>query len=385
MFLPSLNQALKYWGGRGGLSRIKVVGVSKRFGRTVALDNVSLEVRKGELFAILGPSGCGKTTLLRVIAGFEVPDSGRVFFDDEDVTFKRPDERGAVMVFQNWALWPHLKVYDNIAYGLKVKKLPKSEIDKRVRWVLDLLGLKGLENRYPHQLSGGQQQRVALARALVVEPRVLLLDEPLSNLDARLRLKLRGEIRKLQKELGITAIYVTHDQEEALAVADRVAVMRAGKIVEVSTPEEIYSNPKKLFTAFFIGKTSVALARVEDVAKDVVYVRVGSLPIKAVNHGVQKNDRDAIIVFKAEKARSEPEWKDYVEVKGKVVVAMYMGSMVEVRLSPLGYNRDLAFYLPEIEPPKPGSEYSVYLPLNAVHAYTVRGEENLVKELLEEE
>ena len=367
------------------MSTIKVIGVSKRFGKTVALDNVSLEVRRGELFAILGPSGCGKTTLLRVIAGFEAPDSGQVFFDDEDVTYKRPDERGAVMVFQNWALWPHMKVYDNIAYGLKVKRLAKSEIDRRVKWVLDLLGLKGLENRYPHQLSGGQQQRVALARALVVEPRVLLLDEPLSNLDARLRLKLRGEIKKLQKKLGITAIYVTHDQEEALAVADRVAVMRAGKIAEVGSPEEIYSHPKRLFTAFFIGKTSVALARVEDVARDTVYVRIGSLLVKAVNHGVQRGDREAIVVFKAENARSEPEWEDYVEVKGKVAVAMYMGSMVEVRLFPPGYNRDLAFYLPKIEPPKPGSEYSVYLPLNAVHAYTVKGEEDLVKELLEED
>ncbi len=366
------------------MTRIRVENVIKRFGKTVALRGVSLEVRDGELFAVLGPSGCGKTTLLRTIAGFEIPDSGRVFFDDEDVTFKRPDERGAVMVFQNWALWPHMTVYENVAYGLKLRKLPRDEIDRRVKAVLELVGLRGLENRYPHQLSGGQQQRVALARALVVEPRVLLLDEPLTNLDARLRLRLRGEIRKIQRELGITAVYVTHDQEEALALADRIAVMWNGLVVEIGTPSEIYHNPKHLFTAFFIGKTSVAEARVVDTDGGYAYLKLGDVTIKAVNHGVSIDDKYAIVVFKAESARLEPEWRNYTEVIGRVAVAMYLGSSVEIRIVPHGYRRDLSFYLPTLEElPKPGEEIKIYLPITSVHAYPAT-DLTLVKEILEQ-
>ncbi len=366
------------------MTRIVVDNVTKRFGRVTALRRVFLDVREGELFAILGPSGCGKTTLLRVIAGFEVPEEGRVMFDDEDVTFKRPDERGAVMVFQNWALWPHMTVYDNVAYGLKVRRLPKNEIDRRVKMVLELVGLKGLENRYPHQLSGGQQQRVALARALVVEPRVLLLDEPLTNLDARLRLRLRGEIRKIQRELGITTIYVTHDQEEALALADRVAVMWNGKVVEMGTPDEIYHRPKHLFTAFFIGKTSVAEAKVIDVDGNYVLLRIGDVVIRALNHGVSVDDGSAVVVFKAENARLKPMWRDCAKLVGRVLVTMYLGASLEIRLVPRGYNRDLSFYIPiEEEIPRPGEEVEIYLPVSSVHAYPVEGLE-LVKEILGE-
>ncbi|RLE62478.1 MAG: ABC transporter ATP-binding protein, partial [Thermoprotei archaeon] len=198
------------------MTRVTLKEVSKKFGKVVAVDKASIEVDHGEFFTLLGPSGCGKTTTLRIIAGFEIPDEGRVIFDEEDVTFKKPYERGCAMVFQNYALWPHMTVYDNVAYGLKIRKVPKEEIKKRVKEVLDLVGLTGLENRYPLQLSGGQQQRVALARALVIEPKVLLLDEPLSNLDAKLRLRMREEIRKIQRDLNITTIYVTHDQEEAM-------------------------------------------------------------------------------------------------------------------------------------------------------------------------
>ncbi|UXD21656.1 spermidine/putrescine ABC transporter ATP-binding protein [Ignicoccus pacificus DSM 13166] len=362
------------------MTQVIIRDLRKKLGKNEILKGINLEIRSGEFFAILGPSGSGKTTLLRLIAGFEVPDSGQILFDDKDVTYLRPDERGVAMVFQNWALWPHMTVYENVAYGLKIKKLPKEEIDKKVRWALELLGLEGMENRYPHQLSGGQQQRVALARALVVEPKVLLLDEPLSNLDARLRLKLRGEIRKLQKELGITAIYVTHDQEEALAIADRLALLRNGRIEESGTPEEIYQNPKKLFTAIFIGKTSYAKGVVEEVDGDKAKVRVGENLVESVAHGVNKGE-EAIVVFKADMCKLTPK-QGRTAIRGRVTVPMYMGAFVEVRMVPLGYKKELTFYIPEQEVPPPGSEITVYLPVKAVHSYPV--EEGVIEEEEEE-
>ncbi|MEM4061183.1 MAG: ABC transporter ATP-binding protein, partial [Pyrobaculum sp.] len=205
-------------------------------GRVVAVDDVDLVVGDGEVVAVLGPSGCGKTTLLRLVAGLEEPTSGRIFFDDRDVTHLPTQERNTAVVPQTWALWPHMTVFENVAYGLKLRakrlRLTKAEVEKRVMEALELVGLAGLEKRRPFQLSGGQQQRVALARALVVQPEVLLLDEPLANLDAKLRVELRDEVRKIAKRLSITTIYVTHDQEEAFAVADRIAVMNAGRIMQ---------------------------------------------------------------------------------------------------------------------------------------------------------
>ncbi len=364
------------------MTQVRVSNVTKRFDKNLVLKGINLEIKSGEFFAILGPSGSGKTTLLRILAGFEFPDSGHIYFDDQDVTFKRPDERGAAMVFQNWALWPHMTVYENVAYGLKVRGLPKDEIDRKVRRTLSMLGLKGMENRYPHQLSGGQQQRVALARALVVEPRVLLLDEPLSNLDARLRLKLRGEIKKIQKELGITAIYVTHDQEEALAIADRLAVINFGKVVEVGTPEEVYRNPRDAFAALFIGKTTNAIVKVIDEYDSKAVLKLGENEVHAINHGVRKGDQ-ALLVIKADLARSKPKGEGYVPIRGKVTVSMYMGSYVEVRMIPLGYVKEMAFYPPEREPPSPGSEHVVYLPVEGIHAYPLT--EELMSVIKEEE
>jgi len=200
---------------------------------------------------------------LRIIAGLDFPDSGRIFFDDKEVTYLSSSERGAVLVFQNYALWPHMTVYDNIAYGLKIKKLPRDEIDRKVKWALKLVKLEGFEDRYPTQLSGGQQQRVAIARALVKEPDVLLLDEPLSNLDALLRLEVRAELKRLQKELGITAVYVTHDQAEALAMADRIAVIKEGKILQVGTPDEVYYRPKYRFVGGFLGNPPMNFVEAE--------------------------------------------------------------------------------------------------------------------------
>ncbi|NJE86070.1 ABC transporter ATP-binding protein [Thermococcus sp. CX2] len=223
-----------------------------------------LEAKDGEFLTLLGPSGCGKTTTLRMIAGFEKPDKGEILFDGNVVNELPPYERNIGIVFQDYALFPHLTVFDNIAFGLEMKRLPRNEIERKVRWALELVGLEGLENRYPEQLSGGQQQRVALARALVIEPEVLLLDEPLSNLDAKIRERLRGEIKRIQRELGITTIYVTHDQEEAMAISDRIAVMNVGHVEQVGKPLELYYRPKTEFVARFLGLSNILELKAKD-------------------------------------------------------------------------------------------------------------------------
>ncbi len=221
------------------------------------LEIESLKAKEGEFLTLLGPSGCGKTTTLRIIAGFEKPDKGEVLFNSKVMNEIPPYERNIGIVFQDYALFPHMTVFKNIAFGLELRKLPRGEIEKKVRWALKLVGLEGFENRYPEQLSGGQQQRVALARALVIEPEVLLLDEPLSNLDAKIRERLRGEIKRIQKELSITTIYVTHDQEEAMAISDRIAVMNDGRIEQVGKALELYYNPKTEFVAKFLGLSNI--------------------------------------------------------------------------------------------------------------------------------
>jgi len=235
---------------------VRLDKVCKRFGTVTALEGVSLEIESGELFFLLGPSGAGKTTLLRCLAGLETPDEGSIAFNGEDVTRVEPHLRQTGMVFQNYALWPHLNVADNVGFGLKQLRRPREEIVNRVRDALAMVRLSGQENMRIHQLSGGQQQRVALARALVIQPRCLLLDEPLSNLDARLRQELRGEIRRVCKEAGLTAIYVTHDQKEALSLADRIAVLTAGQVRQIASPRELYRRPRDQFVADFIGETN---------------------------------------------------------------------------------------------------------------------------------
>ncbi|ADI31644.1 ABC transporter ATP-binding protein [Staphylothermus hellenicus] len=227
--------------------------VVKRFGKTIALRGIDLDVNNGEFIVLLGPSGCGKTTTLRIIAGLERPNKGRVIFGNKDVTYLPPRERNVSMVFQSYAVWPHMKVFDNIAFPLKIKGVPKEEIRKKVRWAAELLRIEELLDRYPHQLSGGQRQRVAVARAIVVEPDVLLMDEPLSNLDALLRVKMRSELKKLQRKIKVTTIYVTHDQVEAMTMGDRIAVMNSGMIMQVGTPDEVYNKPANKFVAGFIG------------------------------------------------------------------------------------------------------------------------------------
>ena len=244
--------------------KVKLDNVSKFFGKVKAVVDLNLEVGDGEFVALLGPSGCGKTTTLLMVAGIYKPTKGRILFDDKDVTDLPPKDRNVGMVFQSYALYPHMTVYDNIAFPLKLKKVPKDEIDKKVKEVAKLLRIDNLLHRKPAQLSGGQQQRVALGRALVKEPDVLLLDEPLSNLDAKLRVLMRAELKRLQKELGITAIYVTHDQGEALVMSDRIAVVHEGRVEQVGSPYEVYERPKTKFVASFIGEANFFEGTLED-------------------------------------------------------------------------------------------------------------------------
>lgn len=236
---------------------VSIEGITKRFGDLVAVNEVSLHIRRGEFFSLLGPSGCGKTTLLRTIAGFEQPDSGVIRIEGTDVTGATPQQRPTAMVFQNYALFPTMTVGENVAYGLKVRKVERSEIDRRVNEALERVDLEGLNQKPVTQLSGGQQQRVALARALAVRPSVILFDEPLSNLDVALREQTRRELKLLQKELGTTSIYVTHDQQEALALSDTIAVMRSGTLQQVGTPENLYRQPDSAFVARFLGGSNI--------------------------------------------------------------------------------------------------------------------------------
>ena len=245
-------------------SQVTIDHVSKKFGDFVALDDINFTIKPGEFFSLLGPSGCGKTTLLRIIAGFEFPDDGAVLFDDKDVIPLPPDKRPSNTVFQTYALFPHLSVYDNVAFPLKLKKVPKDEIDKKVKEYVHLVQLDQHINKKPNQLSGGQKQRVAIARSLINEPKVLLLDEPLSALDAKLRANLLIDLDRLHDQIGITFIYVTHDQSEALSVSDRIAVMNSGHVLQIGTPYEIYESPATQFVAQFIGETNLFDAEVVD-------------------------------------------------------------------------------------------------------------------------
>jgi putative spermidine/putrescine transport system ATP-binding protein len=244
---------------------LTLTGVQKTFpGGVVAVEDFNLEAVRGEFVSFLGPSGCGKTTTLRMIAGFEKPTGGTIVIDGTDITYRSPNQRNVGMVFQSYALFPNMSVADNIGFGLKVRKRPKAAIDKRVGELLELIHLEGRADRFPWQMSGGQQQRVALARALAIEPQVLLLDEPLSALDAKIRIVLRKEIRAIQRQLGITTVYVTHDQEEALSLSDRVVVMSDGRVEQIGTPSEIYNFPSTAFVASFVGTLNLVTARVID-------------------------------------------------------------------------------------------------------------------------
>ncbi len=312
---------------------IQLQDIVKRFGALEAVSHVSLEVRDGELFTLLGPSGCGKTTILRLIGGFHKPDAGEIYFDGTPVTSIPPYERNIGMVFQNYALWPHMTISNNIKYGLKLKKMPKHKIAEKVSHVLKLVNLTGLENRYPGQLSGGQQQRVALARALVLNPDVLLLDEPLSNLDAKIRIQVRAEIRKLQKELGITTIYVTHDQEEALTLSDRIAVINQGKLMQIGTPRHLYDKPHNPFVADFIGINNLIPGDVQeiDAAENWLRVQTKVGPLICTSEEQFDPGDRCIISVRPETAlisQSEEKQKGFNCIGGTVSFAYYIGNTI---------------------------------------------------------
>ena len=286
------------------MTTVRLDNISKRFGSTVALADVNLEIRSGELFFLLGPSGCGKSTLLRVIAGLQEATSGRVWFNDRDVTRLPTSERNAVMCFQSYALWPHMTVRENVRFGLNVRKLDRAVQDQRIDDVLKLVRMTELADRKPNQLSGGQQQRVALARALAVRPDCLLLDEPLSNLDAKLRHEMRTEIRRICKSAGFTTIYVTHDQKEALSVADRIAVMDHGRVAQVGTPSELYHRPTSSFVAEFIGHTNLIRGEVIEQVGQLVRVKTAAGEIAGtVADGVVMTVRAVTLSVRPEQMR----------------------------------------------------------------------------------
>jgi ABC-type Fe3+/spermidine/putrescine transport system ATPase subunit len=279
------------------LSFVRLENVTKVFGETTAVNAVSLDVKKGEFLSLLGPSGCGKTTTLRIIAGFERPTEGSVFIKDELVNDVPSYLRNTGMVFQNYALFPHKSVYDNVAFGLRYRHFPKNEIKDRVKRVLDLVQLPGLEARYPKQLSGGQQQRVALARALVIEPDVLLLDEPLSNLDAKLRAQMRIELKQIQQRIRITTIFVTHDQEESMTLSDRTVVMQNGSIVEQGEPYQLYENPRSEFVASFIGQSNFMNGKITEITEKTMIVSIDDGPALAVPKQDEYEIGDSVTAF----------------------------------------------------------------------------------------
>jgi iron(III) transport system ATP-binding protein len=304
---------------------ITIKNIVKKFGDNEVLKSVNLNIREGEFFTLLGSSGCGKTTLLRCIAGFEKPTSGNIYFGSQDVGLLNPWEKNVGFVFQNYALWPHISVFDNIAYGLKMRKENKNHIKEMVEWGLELIDLPGMAERFPGQLSGGQQQRIAIARALVIKPQVLLLDEPLSNLDAKLRMKMRKDIRDLQKKLGITTIYVTHDQEEALEVSDHIAVMEHGVVKQVGSPEEIYENPESPFVANFVGKSNFIKGRIEHGKFLLNNNKV--IPLK----DIKRNDGEAVLSFRPEKIRLADSGENSFKVK--VSDVYYRGNVIQCKMT----------------------------------------------------
>ena len=319
---------------------LKVNNLSKSFGNVKAIQEISFEATEGKVLSLLGPSGCGKTTTLRCIAGFENPDAGEISLDDRRITHIPPEKRGIGMVFQNYALWPHMTVYGNLAFGLQIRKVPKPEINKRIKKILSMVQLEGYENRYPRQMSGGQQQRIAMARALVFEPDIMLLDEPLSNLDAQLREEMRFEFSELQKKLGITAVYVTHDQAEALVLSDKIVILDQGKIVQSGTPKEIFSHPRNKFVAGFIAVTSFMDGKVDSLVeeqKKVVVKTDDGLTIQGNNNNLSVGQRVSVAIrmnavyFVQDEDEIE---KNSVNLfNGKIIQSSYLGNIVDYKIS----------------------------------------------------
>ena len=312
---------------------IRIENLTKRFGDSIALHSLNLTIQPGEIFFLLGPSGCGKTTLLRSIAGFYPPDAGKIFFGDEDVTSLPPHLRNTGMMFQSYALWPHMTVAQNVAFGLEERKVPRTEIEQRVRAALDSVKMGEYAARKINQLSGGQQQRVALARAMVIRPRCLLLDEPLSNLDTKLRIEMRSEIRRICKEAGLTAIYVTHDQKEALSVGDRIAVMEGGHIRQSGAPAEVYRQPASRFVADFMGETNFIEGSVLAIGEHVA-IRTALGDFSATAHGWQPQAGQKVTLsIRPEALRLHTSAPSENSIAGTIRERVYLGEMAQYRFA----------------------------------------------------
>jgi spermidine/putrescine transport system ATP-binding protein len=352
-----------------GGGEVKLVDLVKRFADVTAVAGINLEMQPGEFFSLLGPSGCGKTTTLRLIAGFERPDEGQILLDDADMAQVPPHKRNVNTVFQNYALFPHLNVFDNVAFGLRYKDVGKQEIKQKVRDSLALVRLEGMQKRRPSQLSGGQQQRVALARALILNPAVLLLDEPLGALDAKLRKALQLELKALQEEVGITFIYVTHDQEEALTMSDRLAVMSNGRVEQVGTPNEVYEEPRTTYVADFLGVSNLMDARAEGPDGDGrCKVRLGDFQLLA-GQGESDARGEARIVIRPERVALEAQGATGENrVPGMVERVVYVGSILQVIVH-LAPGQTLQAWIQnqgEGVPYGQGTPVTVHLPVDAL-------------------
>ncbi|MDB5506780.1 MAG: hypothetical protein JWR75_1418 [Devosia sp.] len=315
---------------------LRIENLVKAFSGNVVVKGVDLGFDKGEFVSLLGPSGCGKTTILRMIAGFERPTSGKITVDGRDITHLAPSQRNIGMVFQAYALFPNMNVANNIAFGLKVKGVPAEERNARVTEMLRLIGLTGYEKRFPYELSGGQQQRVALARALAPRPRLLLLDEPLSALDAKIRVSLRGEIRAIQRDLGITTVFVTHDQEEALSISDRIVVMNAGSVEQFGQPFEIYNRPTSKFVATFVGTLNTLTAKIIDSAAGTVSLGGQTITVPALPKGAS-NGSEVGLTLRPETVRLGPGSGSDLALQGTVASVDFLGSVIRLKLD-LGGN-----------------------------------------------
>jgi iron(III) transport system ATP-binding protein len=352
---------------------INIERVTKQFpavggaGITTAVDDVTLTIPSGSLFFLLGPSGCGKTTLLRMIAGFILPTSGRVTFDQQDMTYVPPYLRDTGMVFQSYALWPHMTIADNVGFGLDVRKVKGDERTRRIHEALELVQMGHLKDRKPNQLSGGQQQRVALARALAIRPKCLLLDEPLSNLDAKLRLEMRSEIRRIVKQTGITAIYVTHDQKEALSMADGIAVMKLGKLMQSGTPAQLYREPVSHFVADFIGESNFLPATVLGQAESAEFVRIGTDAGELIAHkprDLVMNGKKFSAAFRPEAVSLRPISDRDNKITGKRLATTYLGEIAEHVVELPGRQQIKAFELnPGVGALQPaGDQVTLHIP-----------------------
>ncbi|MFQ6049042.1 MAG: ABC transporter ATP-binding protein, partial [Phycisphaerae bacterium] len=349
--------------GVAGMLDIRIEQLSKRFGSVVAVDDVTLAVEPGELFFVLGPSGCGKTTLLRCLAGFCQPDAGRIYFGRRDITEVPAHRRNTAMVFQNYALWPHMTVAQNVGFGLQVRGVGRQQRRREVGQALAMVEMEDLADRKPNELSGGQQQRVALARALVVRPECLLLDEPLSNLDAKLRLQMRGEIRRICKQAGLTTIYVTHDQAEALSIADRIAILRDGRVEQVGPPRQLYERPANRFVAGFLGETNFIAGTVVGSDGRAVVVSTSIGPLRSSTCQVAgRPDKPVVCSIRPESIRLESAPQTAVNrVKGRIVRTVYLGQFARYVLAVGSVQLSVVQLRPQGLEAHDGQEVSVWI------------------------